>query len=124
MTAREAARRYSASWQRATVGFATTLPHHYRGHDPPRNHAQRSEKQIGLLTVDRKPCEKGEHRLALRNMCRQHLIQRGQPARLIRAKPAVALRDGDFGGLCHRSLNTRVHLARHNCGILANAAAG
>jgi hypothetical protein len=34
MTAREAARRYSASWERATVGFATTLLHHWLGHDP------------------------------------------------------------------------------------------
>jgi len=33
MTAREAVRRYSASWERAAVGFATTLLHHYRGHD-------------------------------------------------------------------------------------------
>jgi hypothetical protein len=33
MTAREAAGRYSASWERATGGFATTLLHHYRGHD-------------------------------------------------------------------------------------------
>jgi hypothetical protein len=40
MTAREAARRYSASWQRATVGFATTLLHHYRGHDGGK-HARR-----------------------------------------------------------------------------------
>jgi hypothetical protein len=33
MTAREAARRYGAIVERATVGFATTLLHHHRGHD-------------------------------------------------------------------------------------------
>jgi hypothetical protein len=33
MTAREAARRYSAIDERAPVGFATALLHHWRGHD-------------------------------------------------------------------------------------------
>ena len=34
MTAREAARRYSAIDKRAAVGFATALLHHWLGHDP------------------------------------------------------------------------------------------
>ena len=33
MTAREAARRYSASWERVAAGFAITLLHHWLGHD-------------------------------------------------------------------------------------------
>ena len=33
MTAREAARRYSAIDKRAAVGFATALLHHWLGHD-------------------------------------------------------------------------------------------
>jgi hypothetical protein len=34
MTAREAAHRYGAIVERAAVGFATALLHHYRGLDP------------------------------------------------------------------------------------------
>jgi hypothetical protein len=34
MTAREAARRYSAIDKRAAGGFATALLHHWLGHDP------------------------------------------------------------------------------------------
>jgi hypothetical protein len=33
MTAREAARRYSAIVERAAAGFATALLHHWMGHD-------------------------------------------------------------------------------------------
>jgi hypothetical protein len=33
MTAREAARRYSAIVERAAAGFATALLHHWLGHD-------------------------------------------------------------------------------------------
>jgi hypothetical protein len=33
MTAREAARRYSATDERAAAGFATALLHHWLGHD-------------------------------------------------------------------------------------------
>ena len=33
MTAREAAHRYGATGQRAAVGFATALLHHWLGHD-------------------------------------------------------------------------------------------
>jgi len=36
MTAREAARRYSAIVERAAAGFATALLHHWMGHDPRR----------------------------------------------------------------------------------------
>ena len=46
MTAREAAHRYSTMGKRAAVGFATTLLHHWLGHDPFWRHAAPSNRII------------------------------------------------------------------------------
>ena len=56
MTAREAARRYSAIDERAPVGFATALLHHWRGHDPIDRLERRGEFPKRIVLSGRKVC--------------------------------------------------------------------
>ncbi len=56
MTAREAAHRYSAMGKRAAVGFATTLLHHWLGHDPKPPEAQKQSSRGGGPQLTRLSC--------------------------------------------------------------------